>query len=185
MEIFETINSRHSTREYLPEAPSDALIECLLDAAIRAPCAVNRQPWHFTVVSNRSLLDEISRRAKAYMTQSRPLDLPEHLYEKLTDPQFHVFYRAPTLIVVSANQQGPWIEADCALAAQNLMLAARAKGLGSCWIGLSQPFLATDDGRKALQIPASDYPIAPIVIGKPNRDALPSQRKPVSVNWVR
>jgi nitroreductase len=185
MEIFEAINSRHSMREYLPEAPSDALIECLLDAAIRAPCAVNRQPWHFTVVSNRPLLDEISQRAKAFMTQLRPLDLPEHLYEKLADPHFHVFYRAPTLIVVSANQQGPWIEADCALAAQNLMLAARAKGLGSCWIGLSQPYLATDDGRNALQISGNDYPVAPIVIGRPSRDAPPSQRKPVSVNWVR
>jgi nitroreductase len=65
------------------------------------------------------------------------------------------------------------------------MLAARAQGLGSCWIGLSQPFLATDDGRKALQISAADYPIAPIVVGKASRDAPPSPRNPASVNWVR
>jgi nitroreductase len=185
MDIFEAINSRHSTRDYLSEAPSDAIIETLLGAAMRAPCAVNRQPWHFTVVTNQSLLDEVSRRAKVYMTQMRPLDLPEHLYDKLADSRFNIFYHAPTLIVVSANQQGPWIEADCALAAQNLMLAAHAKDLGSCWIGLSQPYLATDDGRKVLQISATDYPIAPIVIGKPSRDAPPSQRKSVSVNWVR
>jgi nitroreductase len=185
MDIFEAINSRHSTRDYLPETPSDALIESLTDAAIRAPCAVNRQPWHFTVVVNRSLLDHISQRAKAYMTQMRPLDLPESLYDKLADPQFDVFYHAPALIVISANQQGPWVEADCALAAQNLMLAAHAKGLGSCWIGLSQPFLATDDGRKALQISASDYPVAPIIVGRPSNDGPSSPRKPVSVNWVR
>jgi nitroreductase len=184
MEISEAINSRHSTRDYFPEAPSEAIIESLMDAAIRAPSAVNRQPWHFSVVANRSLLDDISKRAKAYMTKMRPLELPESLYDKLADPQFHVFYHAPTLIVISATQQGPWIEADCALAAQNLMLAARAQGLGSCWIGLSQPFLATDDGRKALQISAADYPIAPIVVGKASHDAPPSPRNPVSVNWV-
>jgi nitroreductase len=185
MEISEAINSRHSTRDYLPEAPSEAIIESLMDAAIRAPCAVNRQPWHFTVVVNKSLLDDISQRAKAYMTQTRPLDLPKDLYDKLADPRFHVFYHAPTLIVISANQQGPWIEADCALAAQNLMLAACAEGLGSCWIGLSAPFLATHEGRKALQISESDYPVAPIVVGKPSHGAPPSPRKPVSVNWVR
>lgn len=185
MDILDAIHSRHSTREYLPEAPSDAIIVSLLDAAIRAPCAVNRQPWRFTVVTNRSWLDDVSERAKAYMTQTRPLDLPQTLYEKLADPQFHVFYHAPVLIVISADQQGPWIEADCALAAQNLMLAARAKGLGSCWIGLSQPFLATAEGLEALQISASDHPIAPIVVGAPRSEAPPSPRKPVAVNWVR
>jgi nitroreductase len=81
------------------------------------------------------------------MTRSPPLDLPENLYEKFADPQFDVFYGVPTLIVISTNQQGPWVEADCALAAQNLMLAAHATGLGPCWIGLSQPFLATDEGE--------------------------------------
>ncbi len=185
MDIFEAIKSRCSTRDYLPEAPSEATIQSLMDAAVRAPCAVNRQPWHFTVVANRLVLDEISERAKDYMTRTRPLDLPDHLYEKLADPRFNVFYGAPTLIVVSANQKGPWIEADCALAAQNLILAARGKGLGSCWIGLCQPFLTTDDGRKALEISASLYPIAPIIVGRPCREAAPSPREPVSVNWVR
>ncbi len=185
MELFDAINSRHSTRDYLPQAPSDAIIQALLDAAIHAPCAVNRQPWHFTVVTNRSLLDELSQRAKTHMTQKRPLDLPDHLYEKLADPQFHVFYHAPALILVSADQQGPWIEADCALAAENLMLAACAKGLGTCWIGLSQPFLASDEGRKALQIAPGVHPIAPIIVGEPRAPAPSSPRKPVSVNWIR
>jgi nitroreductase len=53
MDVFEAIHSRHSTRDYLPGAPSDATIQNLMDAAIRAPCAVKRQPWRFTVVANR------------------------------------------------------------------------------------------------------------------------------------
>ncbi len=79
MDIFEAIKSRCSTRDYLPEAPSEATIQSLMDAAVRAPCAVNRQPWHFTVVVNRLVLDEISERTKDYMTRTRPLDLPDHL----------------------------------------------------------------------------------------------------------
>ena len=45
MDIFEAINSRHSTRDYLPETPSDALIKSLTDAAIRAPCAGGARDW--------------------------------------------------------------------------------------------------------------------------------------------
>lgn len=124
-----------------------------MSAAARAPCAFNRQAWRFTIIVNRILLDEISAGAKGYMTRTRPLELPETLYQKLADPDFHVFYRAPALIVISAAAPGPWIEADGALAAENLMLAAQAQGLGSCWIGLSQPFLATPEGRALAQLP--------------------------------
>ena len=119
------------------------------------------------------------------MTKFRPLDLPDHLYQKLADPHFHVFYQAPVLIVISANQQGPWIETDCALAAQNLMLAAHANGLGSCWIGLSQPFLQTEEGRRLIQVTGADQPVAPIIVGKPQHQSPPSPRNPAVVSWVR
>jgi nitroreductase len=70
--------------------PQEALLR-VIGAAIHAPNAVNRQPWCFVAVRDQSLLDRISRDAKAYMTSVRPLALPEHLYDKLADPDFHVF----------------------------------------------------------------------------------------------
>lgn len=184
MEILDAINLRHSTRDYLTETPSKAIIDGLLSAATRAPCAFNRQAWRFTAIVNRALLDELSAGAKSYMTRTRPLELPETLYQKLADPDFHVFYRAPALIVISAAAQGPWIEADGALAAENLMLAAQAQGLGSCWIGLSQPFLATPEGRALAQLPAEEIPIAPIVIGRPAQPGAPTPRQPPVARWI-
>ena len=184
MELLDAINMRHSTRAFLTETPSKEVIENLMAAATRAPCAFNRQAWRFTVIVNRHLLDEISAGAKDYMTRSRPLDLPETLYQKLADPDFHVFYRAPALIVISATAPGPWVEADGALAAENLMLAAQAQGLGSCWIGLSQPFLATPEGRALAQLPRDEQPIAPIVVGCPAQAGAPSPRQPVVARWV-
>jgi nitroreductase len=65
------------------------------------------------------------------------------------------------------------------------MLAAHANGLGSCWIGLSQPFLATQEGHKALQLSSTDHPMAPIVVGAPRSESPPSPRKSVVVNWLR
>ena len=184
MEILDAINLRHSTRDYLTDAPSKATIEGLLSAATRAPCAFNRQAWRFTVILNRNLLDEISAGAKSYMTRTRPLELPETLYQKLADPDFHVFYRAPALIVISAAAQGPWIETDGALAAENLMLASQAQGLGSCWIGLSQPFLATPEGRALAQLPKDENPVAPIAIGRPAQAVAPTPRQPVVARWI-
>jgi nitroreductase len=95
-----------------------------------------------------------------------------------------VFDRAPALIVISAAAQGPWIEADGALAAENLMLAAQEQGLGSCWIGLSQPFLATPEGRTLAQLPIDETPVAPIVIGRPAQPSEPTPRQPVVARWI-
>jgi hypothetical protein len=71
----------------------------------------------------------------------------------LSDPQFHVFHHAPVLIVISGIRQGTYIAEDCALAAQNMMLAAFGQGLGTCWIGFSQGYLNTPEGKQALGIP--------------------------------
>jgi nitroreductase len=186
MDVIETIYARQSTRDYLPDLPPDEAIGALIDAAIRAPNAVNRQAWRFTVISNRRRLDEIAAGAKSFMTARRPLALPETLYAKLADPEFPLFYRAPVLIVISATQTGPWIDVDCALAAGTLMLAATAKGLGSCWIGLAQPFLETDAGRALAGLAPQTHPVAPIIIGFPRAGATaPSERRPPVIDRIQ
>jgi len=55
----------------------------------------------------------------------------------LDNPDFEISHGAPALIVISAPKHLPWAAEDCALAAGILMLAAGAKGLGSCWIGFA------------------------------------------------
>ena len=84
----------------------------------------------------------------------------------LIGPGFHIFYHAPSLIVISASQTGPWALEDCSLAAENLMLAAHASGLGTCWIGFAQAWLETAEGKTALQLGRDDVVlIAPHWIG--------------------
>jgi nitroreductase len=69
------------------------------------------------------------------------------------------------LILISANAQEPWIVEDCALAAENLMLAAYAAGLGTCWIGFAQGFFNTVVGKE-LALFDSCVPVAPIIVGR-------------------
>jgi nitroreductase len=108
----------------------------------------------------------------------------EHFRSLLTDPNFHIFYRAPVLILISAIVQGPWIVEDCALAAENLMLAACDSGLGTYWIGFAQSFLNTPDGKNELGLPAACVPVAPIIVGHPKSAPQPVPRNEPIIRWV-
>ena len=141
MDLNKAITGRRAVREYTGQAVDDRTIRLLIDAAVQAPSAVNQQPWMFTVVRDQSLLDRISHGAKSHMLATMSGNPhAAHFQPRLSDPEFHIFYHAPVLILISAVAQGPWIVEDCALAAENLMLAAYAAGLGSCWIGFAQGF---------------------------------------------
>ena len=139
MELMDAILGRCSVRDYRSDPVLQETITRLIEAAIHAPSAINQQPWSFSVVRDRPLLDRVSRDAKAHMLNARPVILPAHLYESLANPEFHVFYHAPVLIVISAIERGPWIAEDCALAAENSHARRSRHGAWFLldWIGAS------------------------------------------------
>jgi nitroreductase len=185
MDINEAISGRRSTREFTAQAMDDDTIRRLIDAAVLAPSASNGQPWTFTVVRDQALLDRISRDAKSFLLAGLPAG-PEHDRRRasLNDDSFQLFYHAPSLIVISGTSQRPWVVEDCALAAQNLMLAAYSLGLGTCWIGLSQAYLNTTEGKGALGVPAAWVPVAPIIVGYPKTETPPVARREPEIRWV-
>lgn len=184
MDLMEAIRSRRSVREFRAEPIARSVIERLIDAAIRAPSAVNEQPWHFTVVEDQRTLDAISKDAKAHLLAAPEQALPSRLREMLGNPEFQIFYQAPILVLISAARGGPWAVEDCALAAENLMLAARAEGLGTCWIGFAQGWLQTPEGRQALDLPATFLPVAPIIVGRPASFPPPAPRREAQIRWI-
>jgi len=185
MDINVAISGRRSVREYTSQPIDEGTIRRLIDAAVLAPSAVNQQPWTFTVVRDQALLDSLSREAKAYMLATMPADPhADHFKSLLSDSNFQIFYHAPALIVISGQSPGPWIVEDCALAAQNLMLAAYAVGLGSCWIGFAQSFLNSPEGRKLAGLSAVCVPVAPIIVGHPRAAKASVPRKDPDIRWV-
>lgn len=185
MDIVEAIYRRRAVRDYDATPIGKAQLGALIDAAIQAPSAVNRQPWSFCVVTDQALLQRISEAAKAHLLLNSAAGLVSHHFaEMLGNSAFHIFYHAPALILISAVEEGPWSRIDCALAAENLMLAACGAGLGSCWIGFAQDWLATDEGKAALGLPKSQIPVAPIIVGRP-RSAPPAvARKAPEIRWI-
>jgi len=185
MDFKETIYSRRAVRAFTGEPVAEQTIRDLIDAAIQAPSAINEQPWSFTVVRDRALLDRISSEAKTHMLKSTPAGLLSHHFQEiLSDPKFQIFYHAPVLIMIASVAEGPWAVIDCSLAAENLMLAARAAGLGSCWIGFAQNWLATSQGKMALNLPPAYLPVAPIIVGYPQALPPPVPRREPEVRWI-
>jgi nitroreductase len=185
VELRQAIYSRRAVRGYTDEPLDKAVITSLIQAAIQAPSAVNEQPWSFTVVQDRTLLKRISSQAKAFVLASPPRGLSSaHLQHLLADPDYDIFYGAPALIVICGTKAGAWLVEDCTLAAENLMLAACAEQLGSCWIGFAQGWLDTAEGRAAIALPADYKPIAPIIVGHPRAAMPPVPRHEPQIKWL-
>ncbi len=103
---------------------------------------------------------------------------------RMASPDFNVFHGATTLIIICAKPLGPFVVADCWLAAENLMLAACALGLGSCCIGASLPTLNAAKTKAELGIPGDVEVIAPIVVGVARGSTVDTTRKaPEVLKW--
>jgi nitroreductase len=176
--VLQVIRQRCSVRSYTPDVLDAETVRTLLEAATRAPTAMHAEPWAFVVVQDIALLHQYSEMAKASWRG-------REFATALLRTDFNVFYGASTLIVICAKQAGPFAEADCWLAAENLMLAATAMGLGSCCIGSAVEALSTPDVRHALHIGQHLTVVAPIIVGRPAEPCVPVARKPAEVlAWI-
>lgn len=185
MNVLQAIRERRAVRDYKQEPVSAGMIYQLISSASWAPSAMNEQPWHFTVITDKALLDEISQKAKAWLLQSvSSMPRPNHFRDLLADENFHILYHAPALIVISAPVGGQWVTEDCALAGQNLMLAATGLGLGTCWIGFAQGWLNTPEARELLNLSRHNICVAPLVVGHPKAVPPAVPRKAPAVTWI-
>jgi nitroreductase len=186
-DVFETILARRSVRSYGDQDIDRKIIGTLLEAAVRAPTAVREEPWLFVIVQDRELLRLLSERAKPLFAEEvrrAGVERPAHAFDIFASPDLNIFYDAGTLIVICARPIGPYVGADCWLAAENLMLVACAMGLGSCVIGSALPALNTPDIKNQLGIPADCAAVAPIIVGHPRgKTPATSRREPLVLAW--
>ena len=123
MSVMDAIHHRRAVRDYTSRTVDQAVIRTLLDAAVHAPTAMHEEPWSFAVNQDKTLLNRLSDSAKERVrseAQGSGSHHAEHSLELVDAPDFHVFYNAGTLIVIYSKFQGPFVVADCWLAAANL-----------------------------------------------------------------
>ncbi len=185
MDVMEAIYHRRAVRSFTAAPVDSAVLRSLIDAAVQAPSAINLQPWRFAIANRRQTLDRIAAAAKVHLLSHMQPGSPFLRFrDMLEDPAYDLLYRAPVLIVICATSVEQQAAEDCALAAQNLMLAAYERGLGTCCIGLARPWLSAPDGRRLLGIPADCVPILPIIVGQPAAVSPASGRQAPHIDWI-
>jgi len=189
MTAMDAIHQRRAVRDYSPRIIDSAVIRTLLDAAVHAPTAEHEEPWAFAIIQDKNTLKRLSNHVTELLAGGAdPLhhSLGGHWSERFKSPEFNAFYNAGTLIVIYGKQVGgeplgAFVVADCWLAAENLMLAACAIGLGTCPIGLAVAALNTPQWKGELGVPAEMIAFAPIIVGVPAGEAPPVPRKPPEI----
>jgi nitroreductase len=194
--LTDAITGRRSIRKFTDAPVGEASIRALLDAAVQAPTAMHAEPWAFVVIQDREALRRYSDVAKAAILQQTavysdlhdPAPAPKNggFLKALGQPDFNVFYNAGTLILIGARTAAPFAEADCWLAAENLMLTAYSMGLATCCIGCSLPAFASPDIKAELAIPADVTIVAAIIVGEAAELPVSTGRKPpVILSWKK
>ncbi len=148
-EVLDTIKSRRSVRQYLPEQIKDEELNKILESAIYAPSGHNDQSWYFTIIQDKDLINQISDGAKAVM---REMDV-KWIAQMGAMEDLHIFYRAPAAIIISGKKDAVTPMVDCAAAVQNMLLAAESMDIGSCWIGFAKFFFLNPENMEKFSIP--------------------------------
>lgn len=116
-QVMENILNRRSTRLFTEESIKKEVLEDIIKAGIYAPSAMNQQPWHFTVISDKDLLAELSLATKEE-GKKHPL---EYVRNYAKNEKFQIFYNAPVAIVISGDEKAYEAEVDCAAATENIL----------------------------------------------------------------
>lgn len=167
--VLETIAARRSHRAYEATPVSQEHIDLMLKAFLESPSAVNKQPWHISIVRNQQLLDEMNVAIREEMMKRAAGDRSP----RFADSKFHVFYHAPLVFFLSADPTWRYAALDSGIAVQNIALAAESLGLGSVILGMPRDAFTSPRGeefKRALQFKEGEEFMIAIAIGHPADD---------------
>ena len=150
-ETLQTIMSRFSCRDFADTPLTDEQIKALTDAALAAPSAMNRQPWHVIIITDKVLIDELDTEGMNILRVAED----KSGYERILSRSGKIFYNTPYMVMV-ASDGSSYAAMDCGILSQNVALAAHSLGLGSVTCGMAGIPLSGsrgDEFKKRMQFP--------------------------------
>ena len=166
--VLDSLKTRRSIRKYKPEPITRQELDAVLEAGIYAPTARGAQRACIVAVTDKADRDAISRLNGAVMGNPN-------------DP----FYGAPTVCVVFADGTWPMAQKDGSLVMGNMLNAAHALGLGSCWIDRAQQVFETEEGKALMKkwgVPEEYVGVGHCILGYP--DGEPMEAKPRKEGYI-
>ena len=171
--VLDAMRARRSIRRYKPDLPPKEALQQIIDAGLYAASGHGLQTAIIVAVTDKTLRDRLAEMNRVIGGW---------------DEGFDPFYGAPAVLIVLADKSSYNCVYDGALAMGNMMLAAHALGLGSCWINRARQEFDTEEGKEILRAIGveGDYEgIGHCIVGYPDGDAPEAKpRKENRVFWV-
>jgi F420 biosynthesis protein FbiB-like protein len=195
--VYDAIRSRRSIRRYAERPVPPDVIRRVLEAAVWAPSAHNRQPWRFVIIQSPTVKTTLARAMGDRLRADRLADGdPREVVEADAQRSLSRISGAPAVIAFCLTMHDMDVYPDArrnraehvmaaqgaAMAMQNLLLAAHAEGLGACW--LCAPLFAPDVVTSILGLPSDWEPQGLITLGYPAGEPKPKARMSVEAVTV-
>ncbi len=181
-ETLKTIAERYSCRDFSSAPLTDEQVKAIVDAALASPSAVNRQPWHVIMVTDKALIDEFNDEGMNVLAAAED----KSGYERIKQRGGKIFYNAPCMLV-AASDGSAYSLMDCGILSENVALAAHSLGLGSVICGMAGIPLNGPNGeewKKRLQFPEGyGFGIA-VLIGTANSGKEPHEHDEGKVTYI-
>jgi len=188
MEAIDAIMTRRSVRMFEKRQIPDAILDKIIRAGTYAPSALALQPWGFVVVQDQAFLTRVSDYCKPIIVEllkDAHNGMSDAFRTLLESKESSIYYHAPTVIMVIGKTESQFREIDCSLCAENMMLAAHALGIGSCWIGSTGVAYDNKELMEGFHIPEGYSPVGTIVFGYPAEKPEAHGKKEPQVTWVQ
>ena len=176
--VIKNIHNRRSYRAYQPQQLPQDVMDAIVNSGLNSPSARNRQAWHFTVIQNRRLIDEMNAEALKAVSKERGIQFKD---------DYHMFYNAPTIIVISGIKDDRYSLIDCSIAMQTMCLAAESLDIGSCMIGMVKNLFDSPEGEKYISqfnLPEGYHPEFAVTFGYKNSTPKVPDRLPNRVSHI-
>ncbi|MCL2421804.1 MAG: nitroreductase family protein [Defluviitaleaceae bacterium] len=145
-EVLKAIAERNSCRDFTGQPLTKDQVDVLVKAALAAPSAVNRQPWHVIMCTNKALLDEMDINSMEILAAEED----KSGYNRMMERGGKIFYNAPAMMVV-ASDGSDWAAMDAGILVENVALAAHALGLGNVICGMARIPLNGPKGKSYIE----------------------------------
>ncbi|MCL2007899.1 MAG: nitroreductase [Treponema sp.] len=150
-ETIKTIASRYSCRDFADTPLTEEQVKTIVEAALAAPSAMNRQPWHIIMVTDKKLIDEMDEEGMKILGSAED----KSSYERIKSRGGKIFYNSPCMVLIVCDDSRFGIM-DSGILTQNVSLAAHALGLGNVICAMANIPLSGDKGeefKKRLKVP--------------------------------
>lgn len=182
--VIENIMNRRSIRSYKQEQIKDAELEQILECAINAPSALNKQSWEVRVIQNADFISEINT---GFVKFAAGMQM-QGSASRSQEPGFSVFHGAPTVILVATNQNA-YSPIDCGMLGQNILLSAEALNIGTCVVGGVVGYLNTPEAKENIvprfKLSEGFEPSYCIVMGYKNESPAAKPRDKAKVQYIK